>query len=73
MMGRVPGELSHFRALASKLDGTLGMGHILGVPVVLTAGSPGAIFLMCLTALLVIATKFFTCALDVENRKPDSA
>ncbi len=68
-----PGQLSHFRALASALAGTVGMGNIAGVAVALTAGGPGAIFWMWMTALLGVATKFFTCTLAVHFRGPDSA
>ena len=70
---RAPGQLSYFRALASTLAGTVGMGNIAGVAVALTAGGPGAIFWMWMTAILGIATKFFTCTLAVRCRGPDSA
>lgn len=70
---RAPGQLSHFRALSSALAGTVGMGNIAGVAVALTAGGPGAIFWMWMTAVLGIATKFFTCTLAVRYRGTDSA
>ncbi len=68
-----PGQLSHFGALSSALAGTIGMGNIAGVAVALTVGGPGAIFWMWVTAILGIATKFFTCTLAVRFRGPDSA
>ena len=41
-----PGEISHFRALASALAGTIGMGNIAGVAVAIHVGGPGAVFWM---------------------------
>ncbi|MDA0206303.1 MAG: amino acid carrier protein [Acidobacteria bacterium] len=67
-----PGELSHFRALASALAGTIGLGNIGGVAVAIHTGGPGAIFWMWMGAFLGIATKFFTCTLAVLYRGKDS-
>lgn len=67
-----PGDISHFQALSSALAGTIGMGNIAGVAVAIHVGGPGAIFWMWLTALLGIATKFFTCTLAVMYRGHDS-
>jgi AGCS family alanine or glycine:cation symporter len=67
-----PGQISHFQALSSALAGTIGMGNIAGVALAITIGGPGAIFWMWVTALLGIATKFFTCTLAVMYRGPDS-
>ncbi len=67
-----PGDISHFQALSSALAGTIGMGNIAGVAVAIHVGGPGAIFWMWLTALLGIATKFFTCTLAVMYRGYDS-
>jgi len=66
------GDLSHFRALASALAGTIGLGNIGGVAVAIQTGGPGAIFWMWMAAALGIATKFFTCTLAVLYRGPDS-
>ena len=68
-----PGDISHFQALSSALGGTIGMGNIAGVAVAITAGGPGAIFWMWMTALLGMTTKFFTCTLAVMYRGKDSA
>lgn len=68
-----PGDISHFQALSSALAGTIGMGNIAGVAVALSIGGPGAIFWMWATAILGIATKFFTCTLAVMYRGRDSA
>ena len=78
LMGRYdssddPGEISHFQALSSALAGTVGMGNIGGVALAITVGGPGAIFWMCMTAIVGIATKFFTCSLAVMYRGRDSS
>ena len=68
-----PGQLSHFQALSSALAGTVGMGNIAGVALAIAIGGPGAIFWMWMTAILGIATKFFTCTLAVMYRGEDSS
>jgi AGCS family alanine or glycine:cation symporter len=65
------GQLTHAQALSAELAGTVGMGNISGVALAITAGGPGAVFWMWLTALLGISTKFFTCSLGVMFRKTD--
>jgi AGCS family alanine or glycine:cation symporter len=67
-----PGELSHGQALAAALSGTMGMGNIAGVALAITAGGPGAVFWMWMSALVGVATKFFTCSLGVMYRGEDS-
>ncbi len=62
------GELSHFQALSSAIAATVGMGNISGVAVALVAGGPGAIFWMWVSALIGMATKFYTCTLSVMYR-----
>jgi AGCS family alanine or glycine:cation symporter len=66
------GELTHRQALSSALAGTLGLGNVAGVALAITAGGPGAVFWMWITALLGISTKFFTCTLGVMYRGSDS-
>ncbi|WP_051084007.1 alanine/glycine:cation symporter family protein [Gilvimarinus chinensis] len=66
------GTLSHFQALATALSGTLGLGNIAGVALAITAGGPGAVFWMWLTAIVGIATKFFTATAAVKYRGEDS-
>ena len=68
-----PGQITHFQALSSALAGTIGMGNIAGVAVAIYVGGPGAIFWMWMTAIVGIATKFFTCTLAVMYRGKDSA
>ncbi len=67
-----PGQLSHFQALSTALSGTLGMGNVAGVALAIAMGGPGAIFWMWMSALLGIATKFYTCTLAVMFRGKDS-
>jgi alanine or glycine:cation symporter, AGCS family len=67
-----PGDLSHLQALTSALSGTLGMGNIAGVALAIGLGGPGAVFWMWVTAVVGVATKFFTCTLSVMYRGKDS-
>ncbi len=67
-----PGDINHFQALSAALSGTLGLGNIAGVAVAITLGGPGAIFWMWVTAVVGVATKFFTCTLSILYRGPDS-
>lgn len=65
------GDLSHFQALMVALSGTLGLGNIAGVAVAITLGGAGAIFWMWITAIVGIATKFYTATLAVKYRGLD--
>jgi len=67
------GDISHFRALATALSGTLGLGNITGVAVAITIGGPGAVFWMWITAIVGVATKFYTASLAVMYRGYDDA
>lgn len=67
------GDISHFKALATALSGTLGLGNITGVALAITVGGPGAIFWMWVTAVVGIATKFYTASLAVMYRGYDDA
>lgn len=49
------------------------MGNISGVAIALGVGGPGAIFWMWITALVGMATKFFTCTLSIMYRGEDSS
>ncbi len=68
-----PGHINHGRALSAALAGTIGMGNIAGVALAIQIGGPGAIFWMWVTAIVGMATKFFTCSLAVMYRGRDSA
>lgn len=66
------GEINHYEALSTHLAATVGMGNISGVAVAIAVGGPGAIFWMWMSALVGIATKFFTCSLAIMYRGKDS-
>ena len=66
------GQVPHFQALSTALSGTLGLGNVAGVAVAITMGGPGAIFWMWVTALVGVATKFYTCSLAIMYRGRDS-
>lgn len=68
-----PGEISHFKALALALSATIGTGNIVGVAAAITAGGPGAVFWMWMTAFLGMAIKFTSCLLAVHFRRIDSS
>lgn len=65
------GQISHFQALSSAIAATVGLGNISGVAIAIVTGGPGAIFWMWLTALIGMATKFYTCTLAVMYRDKD--
>ena len=66
------GHIPHFQALSTALSGTLGLGNIAGVAIAITMGGPGAIFWMWVTALVGVATKYYTCSLAIMYRGRDS-
>ena len=68
-----PGHITHFSALSAAMAGTIGMGNIAGVALAIKIGGPGAIFWMWVTAVIGIATKFFTCSLAVMYRGKDDS
>ena len=68
-----PGDINHFQALSSTLAATVGMGNISGVAIAIGVGGPGAIFWMWVTAIVGMATKFFTCTLSIMYRGKDSS
>lgn len=67
-----PGDINHFQALSSALAATVGMGNISGVAIAIGVGGPGAIFWMWITALVGMATKFFSCTLSILYRGKDT-
>lgn len=64
-----PGEVSHFQALSTAVSGTVGIGNIGGVAVVVSLGGPGAAFWMIVAGVLGMSTKFAECTLGVAYRK----
>ena len=68
-----PGHISHYSAFSSAMAGTIGMGNIAGVALAISLFGPGTIFWMWVTAIVGMATKFFTCSLAVMYRGKDDA
>ena len=67
--GRHPGEVSHFQALATAVSGTVGIGNIGGVAIVISIGGPGATFWLIVAGLLGMSTKFAECIAGVKYRR----
>lgn len=69
------GEISHFQALTTALSGTVGIGNIGGVAIVISIGGPGALFWLVVAGFLSMSTKFTECVLGVMYRKehPDGS
>lgn len=67
-----PGDINHFQALSTALSSTVGMGNIAGVAVAIAVGGPGAIFWLWVSAVVGMATKFFTNTLAVMYRGKDT-
>lgn len=63
------GEISHFRAVATAVSGTVGVGNIGGVAVALTVGGPGAALWLFVAGLLAMSTKLVECTLGVRYRR----
>ncbi len=73
--GKGEGEISHFQALATALSGTVGIGNIGGVAIVMTLGGPGALFWLVIAGFLSMSTKFTECIAGVLYRRenPDGS
>ncbi len=65
---RKEGELSHFQALSTALSGTVGIGNIGGMAIVISLGGPGAVFWLIIAGFLGMATKFVECIAGVKYR-----
>lgn len=64
----IPGDMSHFQALATALSGTVGTGNIGGVAFAIYLGGPAALFWMWATAFLGMTTKFVEVTLSHKYR-----
>lgn len=67
-----PGDINHLKALSTALASTVGMGNISGVAVAIFMGGPGALFWMWMSAIVGMATKFFTSTLSIMYRGDDT-
>lgn len=63
------GEISHFKAVATAISGTVGVGNIGGVAVAISLGGPGAAFWLFLAGVLSMSTKLVECTLGVKYRR----
>ncbi|MCI8811147.1 MAG: alanine:cation symporter family protein [Oscillibacter sp.] len=61
--------VSPFSALMTALAATIGTGNIVGVATALTAGGPGALLWMEVSAFAGMATKYTECMLSVKYRR----
>jgi AGCS family alanine or glycine:cation symporter len=63
------GTITPFQAATSALASTIGGSNIIGVPVAIAFGGPGAVFWMWVTAVIGFATKFSEIALGLKYRE----
>jgi len=63
-----PGEVSHFQALTTAVSGTVGVGNVAHVAIVISIGGPGAAFWMIVAGFLGMSSKFAECTLGVKYR-----
>jgi AGCS family alanine or glycine:cation symporter len=63
-----PGEVSHFQALTTAVSGTVGVGNIAHVPILISIAGPGAVFWMIVAGFLGMSSKFAECTLGVKYR-----
>ena len=62
-------EISSFSVACTALASSIGASNIVGVPVAIAMGGPGAIFWVWLIALIGCATKYTEVALGVKYRE----
>ncbi|MBU5437014.1 sodium:alanine symporter family protein [Tissierella sp. MSJ-40] len=63
------GTVSPFQAATAALASTIGASNIVGVPVAIAFGGPGAVFWMWITALIGCASKFCEIVLGIKYRE----
>ncbi len=63
------GTITPFQAACSALASTVGAANIIGVPVAIAFGGPGAVFWMWIVAILGQATKFSEIILGIKYRE----
>lgn len=66
------GNLTPFQAVTTALASTVGASNIVGVPVAIFFGGPGAVFWMWITALFGMITKYAEVVLGVMYREKNS-
>lgn len=63
------GDVSPFSALTTALAATIGTGNIVGVATAMTAGGPGALVWMWISAAFGLSSKFSECMLAIKYRE----
>lgn len=63
------GTITPFQAACSALASTVGAANIVGVPVAISFGGPGAVFWMWVVAIIGQATKFSEIILGIKYRE----
>ena len=66
--GRSKGGITAFQSACTALAATIGTGNIVGVATALTAGGPGALFWMWMSALIGMMTAYTETALGQQYR-----
>ena len=59
-------ELSHFKELTTAVAGTVGIGNISSVAIIISLAGPGATFWLMLAGLLGMYTRLAECVLGVK-------
>lgn len=67
------GTITPFQTLTTALSSTIGAANIVGVPVAIMLGGPGAVFWMWVIAVFGMALKFGETALGVHYREQNAA
>ena len=67
--GEATGSVTPFQAVTTALASTVGASNIVGVPVAIYFGGPGAVFWMWVTALIGMVTKYSEVVLGVTYRE----
>ncbi|CAM3693580.1 sodium:alanine symporter family protein [Aeromicrobium ponti] len=62
------GTVTPFQAVSSALASTVGAANIIGVPVAIALGGPGAVFWMWMVAIIGMATKYSEVVLGLKYR-----
>ena len=66
-----PGGLTSFQALCTSLAARLGSGNLAGVALAISAGGPGAVFWMWVTAIIGSSTAFIEATLAQLYKEKD--
>lgn len=66
------GGLTSFQALCTSLAARVGSGNLAGVAIAITAGGPGAVFWMWVSAIIGMASSFAECSLAQLYKERDA-